>query len=149
MAKNIITPTPAKSPRMRGIKTTELVKQAKRLARQPRGKRTFEYPNIKGYFEIGTINGDKFNFTYHTENPSVSTCHVKVRFQVYDNIDKALITATNTEKVVEAYEKALGLRVYFYNEIAKKAAKAQSLTVSAKTNQTFWDRLKAFFRQSA
>lgn len=140
---------PAKRNRMRGIKTTELVRQAKRISRQPRGKRTFEYPNIKGYFEIGKINGDKFNFTYHTENPSVSDCHLKVRFQVYDNVDKALISATNTDKVVEAYKETLGLKIYFYNEIAKKVAKAQSLNVSAKTNQTIWDRLKAIFRQSA
>ena len=141
--------------RPKGIKITELVRQARKLSNAPRGQRTFQYPDRAGYFTVGKINGNKINFTFHAKNPATSDSHVKGRFQIYDNVDKTKIYATNTDDIVKAVWFLFGQKVYFYNEVAKKAAKQKTTTkrvgttVKSKSRPSILERLKAFFHLSA
>ena len=66
---------------------------------------------------------NKYNLTYYTKHPNVVAGNEKARFQVYDNADKSKIDATNFDKVAELVFKDCGLKVYCYNEIAKRQAK--------------------------
>ena len=66
---------------------------------------------------------NKYNLTYYTKHPNVVAGNEKARFQVYDNADKSKIYATNFDKFAELVFKDCGLKVYCYNEIAKRQAK--------------------------
>ena len=151
-----VSKTASKRNRAKGIKTPELVRRARKLSTAPRGQRTFRYPDREGYYSVGLINGDKINLTFHTEDPTTGKTHVKVRFQLYDNVDKAKIYATNTDRVKEAVLQSFGQKVYFYNEVAKKELKQQTIPprvakskARPKYRETFFSRLKVLFRLRA
>ncbi len=107
----------------KGVKVTQLVSKAKKESRQEKGERTFQIDGLSGYFKVGVINENKYNLTYYIKHPNTVAGNEKARFQVYDNIDKSKIYATNFDKVAELVFKDCGLKVYCYNEIAKKQAK--------------------------
>ena len=116
---------------LKGVKTTQLASKGRRVSKNARGKRVFQIDGMPGYFTGGTINGEKINITYSVEHPSIESGLDKVRFQVYDNADKSKIVAKNFDKVSALALEYFGVKVYCYNEIAKKNSKLASQSVSA------------------
>ncbi len=114
----------------KGVKVTLLASKGRKISRAPMGKRCFQIDGMPGYFTGGTINGEKINFIYSVEHPSIESGLDKVRFQVYDNADKSKIVAKNFEKVSALALEYFGVKVYCYNEIAKKNSKQASQSVS-------------------
>lgn len=114
----------------KGVKVTLLASKSKRVSKNARRERVFQIDGMPGYFTGGTINGEKINIIYSVEHPSIESGLDRVRFQVYDNADKSKIVAKNFEKVSALALEYFGVKVYCYNEIAKKNSKQASPSVS-------------------
>lgn len=119
----------------KGVKATLLARKGRRVSKCTRNKRIFQIPGMPGFFTGGTINGEKINYIYSVEHPDIESGLEKVRFQVYDNPDKSKIYAKNFDKVSELALEYFGVKVYCYNEIAKKNSKRvlQSVSTAACT----------------
>ena len=119
----------------KGVKDTQLAKKGKQVSKKAKLERVFQIDGMPGYFTGGTINGEKINITYSVEHPSIESGLDKVRFQVFDNPDKSKIYAKNFDKVSELALEYFGIKVYCYNEIAKKNSKRvlQSVSTAACT----------------
>lgn len=113
----------------KGVRATQLASKGRRVSNKSRTKRIFQIPGMPGYFTGGTINGDKINFIYSVEHPSIESGLVRVRFQVYDNPDKSKIYAKNFNNVSAVAKEYFGIQAYCYNELENRNKKQATVSV--------------------